>query len=186
MQSMRARSVRNGGADFEFVRNFSGSARPYNFSDVKFPGHSQQLRVLPQSGYLCFCACWCADDHECHDRWYKCDDCRGGRSSCIRGEPTDIVIPPFAAACYSCHNSPDAIFHITVDKGTPLDAARSSNPAEGCATCHGAGRTNDPVQYHRSNTWLVIELLHAGGACRPACCEFTCYSSGPFEVRYVC
>lgn len=137
----------NGGADFEFVRNFNG-ARPYNFSSVKFPGILNNCESCHKAGtYASVPAGALLTTNVTTDG----TNATTAAVTAARGtvpNGTDIVIPPFAAACYSCHNSPDAIWHIEQVAKTPLSATRNDKPGEGCVTCHGSGRTNDPVQYH--------------------------------------
>ncbi|MDD3937013.1 OmcA/MtrC family decaheme c-type cytochrome [Rhodoferax sp.] len=139
----------NDGDAFAFVRNFSGSARPFDFSGVKFPGILNNCESCHKAGtYASVPTGALMTTNATTDGTNATSDAvKAARESVPNA--TDKVIPPFTASCYSCHNSPDAIFHISVDKGTPLDATRSSNPGEGCALCHGAGRTNDPVLYHK-------------------------------------
>jgi len=139
----------NGGEAFAFVRNFSGSARPFDFSGVKFPGILNNCESCHKAGTYASVptGALMTTNVTTDGTNATLADVVAARGTVPNA--TDKVIPPFTASCYSCHNSPDAIFHISVDKGTPLDATRSSNPGEGCALCHGVGRTNDPVLYHK-------------------------------------
>ena len=137
----------NDGADFEFVRNFNGSANTYNFSSVKFPGILNNCESCHKAGtYASVPTGALMSTNVTTNGTNTTAGVIAARSTVPNG--TDIVIPPFAAACYSCHNSPDAIWHIEQVAKTPLSATRNDKPGEGCVTCHGAGRTNDPVQYH--------------------------------------
>ncbi|HEY0885656.1 MAG TPA: OmcA/MtrC family decaheme c-type cytochrome [Ramlibacter sp.] len=63
---------------------------------------------------------------------------------------TDRVTSPFAGACVSCHDSAAAKSHIQL-QGGKLQVNRNSGVAgsESCVTCHGPGRSEDPVIAHK-------------------------------------
>jgi OmcA/MtrC family decaheme c-type cytochrome len=63
-------------------------------------------------------------------------------STCATFSTTTHLVPPVSSACAHCHSSMAAQAH----------AALNSTPsgAEACAVCHGAGRSADLAEAHRS------------------------------------
>jgi OmcA/MtrC family decaheme c-type cytochrome len=62
----------------------------------------------------------------------------------------DLADSATAGACTSCHDTTDAMDHMASQGGSfgvPKTLVPSS-AQEGCATCHGAGRTYDTVVEH--------------------------------------
>jgi OmcA/MtrC family decaheme c-type cytochrome len=62
----------------------------------------------------------------------------------------DLMITPFTAACYSCHDSAPAQAHMKLNGGQ-IEVARSAMNVtlESCAVCHGSGSDFDPVKTHK-------------------------------------
>ncbi len=63
---------------------------------------------------------------------------------------TTLVISPITAACFSCHDSGQAIAHMRANGGSvyaPRSTAFSS--VEQCLVCHGPGKTADIKAVHR-------------------------------------
>jgi OmcA/MtrC family decaheme c-type cytochrome len=73
-----------------------------------------------------------------------------GALSTTTANGTDRVTTPFAGACVSCHDSAASKAHIKL-QGGQLQVNRSTAGlvgSESCATCHGAGRSEDPAIAH--------------------------------------
>jgi hypothetical protein len=64
---------------------------------------------------------------------------------------TDWVFTPATGACYSCHDSGEAVAHMTLNGGA-IDQNRSAVLAGGtvetCAVCHGAGSSHAVDKVH--------------------------------------
>jgi OmcA/MtrC family decaheme c-type cytochrome len=64
---------------------------------------------------------------------------------------TDWVFTPATGACYSCHDSVEAVAHMTLNGGA-IDQNRSAVLAAGtietCAVCHGAGSSHAADKVH--------------------------------------
>lgn len=64
---------------------------------------------------------------------------------------TDWVFTPATGACYSCHDSGEAVAHMTLNGGA-IDQNRSAVLAAGtietCAVCHGAGSSHAVDKVH--------------------------------------
>jgi OmcA/MtrC family decaheme c-type cytochrome len=64
---------------------------------------------------------------------------------------TDRVFTPATGACYSCHDSAEAVAHMTLNGGA-IDQNRSAVLAAGsvetCAVCHGAGSSHAVDKVH--------------------------------------
>ena len=68
----------------------------------------------------------------------------------------DTVTSPFAAACISCHDSVAAQSHVANNGGKIMvkrsvfqTAVATPGGGESCATCHGAGKAEDPAAVHK-------------------------------------
>lgn len=61
----------------------------------------------------------------------------------------DRVATPYASACWACHDSPLATFHME-QNGAFIGGVRAESPAgfETCAVCHGPGRVADVQVVH--------------------------------------
>ena len=62
------------------------------------------------------------------------------------------MLSPTAAACFACHDSPDAIAHMKGNGGS-FYAPRSAalGVSETCLVCHGTGRMADIAVVHSKN-----------------------------------
>ncbi len=63
---------------------------------------------------------------------------------------TDLMITPFTATCFSCHDSAPAQAHMKLNGGQ-IRVARSAlaTAGESCAACHRSGADFDPVKVHK-------------------------------------
>jgi OmcA/MtrC family decaheme c-type cytochrome len=147
----------NGGADFKFVRNFNNSARPYNFSSVKFPGILNNCESCHKSGtYASVPAGALVTTDVTIDTINLIDGIAKtvAQSRATVPNATDTVITPFTGACFSCHNGPSAEAHIVNElgklSGDPVTWTRNSAVSgESCVTCHGVGRLSDVTVKHK-------------------------------------
>lgn len=62
---------------------------------------------------------------------------------------TTLVTSPTATACFSCHDSTNAVWHYKINGGAIYDSrAVAATQKESCFVCHGAGRIADIKASH--------------------------------------
>lgn len=138
--------------DYEFVRGgrFSGY---FNWSEVTFPGDiSNCKKCHVQDTYL-------PEEVPVNalvttNRITQAEDGRAATTEAVETareempNPTDWVITPVSAACYSCHDSAAAVSHMKLNGGAINEDRAEVGNTESCAICHNTGNIADVQDAH--------------------------------------
>jgi OmcA/MtrC family decaheme c-type cytochrome len=137
IHSIHAAGIRT--TPFNFIRgnpNATGGAGPMVFDEIGYPGriadcaacHRPGTYATPSAGNLA----WSVIDAQP----------ALGATPAAFNPLLSIRQGPATGACGSCHDSPAARAHFAINTASDIGA-------EGCAVCHGPGRTNDPALAHK-------------------------------------
>jgi len=148
---------------FKDARNRSGTQTLLDFRRMDFPGVLKNCETCHAAGtYSNAPIGSLASTYESIDAAYAAGIAAGTPTaaqantalSSVSG--TDKVVSPFAAACISCHDSAAAQGHVAtnggmiqVDRSVFKTNVTTAGKGEACATCHGAGKAEDPAVVHK-------------------------------------
>jgi len=138
--------------DYEFVRNFRGSATYYNWSEVTFPGNIANCNKchvgnsylpdgVPEGSLLTTNR----TTGQMSGMDQTVDEVVTARDNVPND--TDWVITPVTGACYACHDSSAVQAHMK-QFGGGIDVNRGFVEIDTCGICHGPGDIADVKTAH--------------------------------------